>query len=433
MKKTTGVVPFFTLCILLAALSLPGQSAWDGLQRLTGTWKLAGKPQFENWEPAAPGVLLGESYQLAPGGDKKTTEYLRLARLEGGGIVYQATAPNQNNGTAVDFPLTFFTTDSWTFENPDRDFPQKIEYWLQDGAMLRVTISGGEEEPIVFWFDKVPAEQLNAMPTLQGYDVFISSRNTATIKRFDAFTGQYKGEFGKEQIGGEAQDVAIGPDGMLYATSLQTQHILKFNPATGDFIGPFTSGYDLQQPTKIRFGSDGFVYVSQWGGSQSSVVRFDAATGVFDRACTGSLNGPLGQAWDASGNLYVACFFSRDIRKFSPGGTFLGVATAPGLFKGPSNIWFDPAGSGDLLVADWDEGSIKRLRPEGDTFVLQSIFATGFARLEGVAIGPDGFLYACDWYLNQVKKLEAATGSAVGVYLEGGDMQRPNGLAFWKR
>ena len=86
-----------------------------------------------------------------------------------------------------------------------------------------------------------------------------------------------------------------------------------------------------------------------------------------------------------------------------------------------------------MLVADWDQGSIKRFQSTGTTYTYKSAFASGFARLEGVAIGPDGFLYAIDWHLNIVKKLNAQTGTAIGVYLEGGNMLRPNSLAFWKQ
>ena len=101
--------------------------------------------------------------------------------------------------------------------------------------------------------------------SLDQYEVLISSRNTGTVKRYHAKTGEYLGEFGGKQIISETQEIAIGPDGMLYVSSLPNQHILKFDPQTGRFLGAFSSGYALSRPTKMTFGPDGFVYVSQWG------------------------------------------------------------------------------------------------------------------------------------------------------------------------
>lgn len=432
MKKTKRLHWIaLILLFMVAVFRLPAQSPWDGLQRLAGTWKQSGTFLYEKWEAGTTDTLRGEAYQQLPGAEKSTTEYLRIVRQADGSIVYQATVLNQNDSATIEFPLTFFTGNSWAFENPKHDFPQRIEYWLQDGETLRATISGSEDQPIAYWYNKVPDAQAKGPVSLRGYEVFISSRNTGTVKRFNAFTGQYLDEFGKEQIGNETQEVALGPDGKLYVTSLQAKHILKFDPATGAFLGNFTSGYDLQRPTKLSFAGDGFVYVSQWGETQKSVVRFDARTGQFDRDFTGPLDGPLGHARDAEGNLYVACFFSKEIRKFRADGTPLGAVTSVGDLKGPANLWF--GAGGDLFVADWEGGAIRRFRPEGNSLRLLGDFASGFARLEGATLGPDGYLYACDWYMNLVKKLDAASGSAIGVYLENGDMARPNGLVFWKR
>lgn len=433
MKKTRAYyLRTFFLLLLLSAFAgrSAAQSPLTGMQRVKGVWKQLGTQQYEIWENGPDGSLNGEGFQQVSNTEKKVSEHMRITRQDDGQVVYEATVPDQNGGAAVQFALTFFTANSWTFENPAHDFPQKIEYWLQDDQTLRVSISGGDNEGVSWWFNKVDTT-VKLPVTLQGYTVFISSRNTGTVKRFDALTGQYLGEFGKEQTGGETQDVAIGPDGMLYVISLQARNILKFDPATGAFLGYFSTGYELLKPTKLTFAPNGFAYVSQWGEGQSKVVRFDAQTGAFDRECTGALSGPLGHAWDGAGNLYVACFFSRDVRKYDSQGQFLGVVSPPDSLNGPSNLWFET--NGDLMVADWEDGTIKRFRPDAGHFLFHSAFATGFARLEGVAHGPDGFLYACDWYLNLVKKLDAQTGNEIGVYLEGNGLLRPNGLVFWKK
>lgn len=275
---------------------------------------------------------------------------------------------------------------------------------------------------------KIKAPQIES---LDDYEILISSRNTGTVKRYRAKTGEYLGEFGGKQIISETQEVALGPDGMLYVTSLPNKHIIKFDPQTGQFLGAFSSGYALSRPTKMTFGPDGFIYVSQWGSGQSSVVRFDAKTGKFDKAISNNLPNPLGHAWDKDGNLYVACFNSKDIRKFDPKGKSLGVVSPSGVLLGPSNPWFDK--QGDLLVSDWEDGQIKRFKLEKGKLVFDGVFARGFTKLEGLVYGPDGYLYGCDWMNNNIRKLNASTGADLGVFLQIGDMKRPNSILFWKR
>jgi len=429
MKTMTVRIPAFLL-VALFALSLPAQGPWEGLQQLTGTWKRTGKSSFEQWTKASPDTLLGEGFSLATNGEKKIREYLRLVRQADGAIVYQAIVPDQNQGATISFPLTFFTTTSWTFENPEHDFPKTIDYWLQEDASLNVSVSG-DGPTLIIRFNRVNEEQTKIPATLKGYDLFVSNRSTGTVERFDAFTGQPKGSIGKVEIGGDAQDLAIGPDGKLYVAALPVRHILKFDPATGAFLGNFTSGYELNNPVKLTFGPDGYLYVSQWDDGSGRVLRFDATTGRFDRDVTGTLSGPMGHAWDKAGNLYVACKKSREVWKFPAVGGQSSAVSPPGSLRGPSALWFEP--NGNLLVTDLDHASIKRFRPEGGAFAYDGPFADGFGWLEGIALGPDGFLYGCDTRMNLIKKLEADSGTSIGVYLEGSGLQAPNGLVFWKR
>jgi len=429
--KTTPVRAVALFFCTIFAFTLTAQGPWEGLQKIAGTWKRVGKSGFEKWMSTTPDTLAGEAYTLALNGEKKVLEYMRIVRQTDGAIVFQAMVPDQNDGATISFPLTFFTTTAWTFENQEHDFPKTIDYWLQDDETLRATVAG-DGPTILFQFNRIQDEQAKIPATLEGYDLFVSNRSTGTIERYDAFTGKAKGGFGKAEIGGDPQDLLLGPDGMLYVVGLQTRHVLKFNPATGAFLGPFSSGFDLRSPVKLGFGPDGFLYVGQLGDDgQGSVVRFDGATGRFDRDVTGPLAGPTGLTWDKKGNLYVACKKSREIRKFPSGGGQSVLVSPPGILKGPSDLWF--ASNGDLLVADLDHVAIKRFRPQGGTFAYEAPFADGFGWLEGVALGPDGFLYACDSRLHLLKKLDADSGESIGVYLEGGGLQLPNGLAFWKQ
>ena len=69
-------------------------------------------------------------------------QLLRELLREDGSIAYQATVPNQNDGATIEFLLTAGGETSWTFENPQHDFPKKIEYVLADSNTLNVFVSG---------------------------------------------------------------------------------------------------------------------------------------------------------------------------------------------------------------------------------------------------------------------------------------------------
>lgn len=265
----------------------------------------------------------------------------------------------------------------------------------------------------------------------QEVDLFVSSRGTNSVKRYDGITGEYLGDFVAPNSGGlsTTQEVVIGPDGRFYVSGRGTANILVFDPQSGESLGAFTEGYQLDNSTKMRFGPDGNLYVSQWGTSQSTIARFDGTTGAFmDEFIPENLNQPMDHAWDADGNYYVASFGSRDVRRYTADGTFIDVFIGSGL-QGPVNLWFDE--HGDLLVADWTTGMIRRY--DGQTGAFKSNFITGMSRTEGVTLGPDGALYVGDWQANVINRYDASTGAFLGVFAQGGSLANPNSLIFAPR
>lgn len=259
-------------------------------------------------------------------------------------------------------------------------------------------------------------------------DLFVSSRNTNSVKRYDGETGAYLGDFVKPGSGGLSvtQEVLFGLDGHLLVSGRGNKYILKFDRDTGNFLGNFTSGYELDNPTKMTRGPDNLLYVSQWGVQKSKVVRFNFSSGAFvDEFTEINLNQGCGHAWDAAGNLYVACYGSADVRKFDPQGKFLGVFAGAGRLHGAVNLWFDE--SDDLLVVDWILGAV--LRFNGQTGGFKSNFITGMLNTEGFAFDPEGTLYLCDWSRNTVNRYDR-TGGFLGVFANTGGMLAPNSVTF---
>jgi sugar lactone lactonase YvrE len=269
--------------------------------------------------------------------------------------------------------------------------------------------------------------QCLSMSQTTEYEMLVSSRNTHSVKRFNAQTGSYIDDFISAGSGGlnTPQDVIKKPDGNILVSGRGNTSILMYDKSTGAFVGPFTNGYTLDNPTKIAYGPDGYVYVSQWGTSNQKVVRFDGNGGNFISEFTQSLNLPLGHTWDSEGNLYVACYGSRDVRKFDTSGNFLGIFTETGHLQGPTNLWFD--NTGNLFVIDWVLGSVIQFNAITGGYIRT--FISGLQNAEGYSFGPDSNLYICDWSQNLIKRYTPG-GTLIGIFTNQGNMLAPNSILF---
>lgn len=116
-----------------AAMAAPAEFDW-----LAGHWCGGTEERSldEVWLPEAGGALLGMSRTLSHG-EMESFEYMRLVPAgKAAGLHVQP------NGVA---PTTFVIADhgaNWVvFENPQNDFPTRIEY-RRDGTVLKASISG---------------------------------------------------------------------------------------------------------------------------------------------------------------------------------------------------------------------------------------------------------------------------------------------------
>lgn len=120
-----------------AVVAAPAEFDW-----LAGHWCGGSEERRldEVWLPEAGGALLGMSRTLNHG-DMESFEYMRL--VSAGKVAGLHVQPN---GVA---PTTFVIADhgaNWVvFENPQHDFPNRIEY-RRDGESLQASISGPGED-----------------------------------------------------------------------------------------------------------------------------------------------------------------------------------------------------------------------------------------------------------------------------------------------
>lgn len=155
-------------------------------------------------------------------------------------------------------------------------------------------------------------------------------------------------------------------------------------------LGAVTVGFRVTEPFRIEAEPGGTLLVAD--GRANAILRLDPRTGVATRVA--SLPRPISVARGGDGALYAIA----DEKLWR-------------LDAGAPRVVADLAGHGPLDVAPMDDGSAivatygeRLLRVAADGGV--STYATGLARPHGIAIAPEGALYAADTYSGTLKLVE---------------------------
>lgn len=164
-------------------------------------------------------------------------------------------------------------------------------------------------------------------------------------------------------------------------------------------------------------------------GVAAPTVFAQADTTPSDRAVVqqkptlihGGLSSPVGMAYDASGNLYVANWSAGTVLRFAANGRR--SVFADGL-SGPSGLAISPAG--DIYVASYNEDLVWRFTPGGE----RSVFVRGLATPAGLSFDARGRLLIANRRTNQI--LAAHPNGKIDVAAEGlqtpvGAVELPNG------
>lgn len=199
-------------------------------------------------------------------------------------------------------------------------------------------------------------------------------------------------------------------------------------------------GSRFNQPGAIAMDAAGNLLVADTGnstirkitaaGAVTTLAGSPASRGSADgTGSNATFNTPGGIAVDASGNIFVADSLNATIRKITGTGTVSTLAGSAGLrgdrdgtggaarFNNPNGLSFDS--TGNLLVADTGNSTIRKVTPAGDVTTLAGLFGvsgatdgTGagalFRQPWGLGSDASNNLFVADTGNSTVRKVTAA-------------------------
>ena len=144
---------------LLILLSLAGNahancSSLDAIDWLLGDWQTSqmnNKITTESWWQVSDYSFEGLGQSLHDGAIK-SSESLRLVEMSDA-VFYIAKVTH--NPMPIAFQLTTCTREEATFENPEHDFPKRIEYSLINAQTIQVYVSDGANKGFTLNFTRV--------------------------------------------------------------------------------------------------------------------------------------------------------------------------------------------------------------------------------------------------------------------------------------
>lgn len=263
-------------------------------------------------------------------------------------------------------------------------------------------------------------------------------------------TGRYgyvNGPIATAEVRG-ATDIITDPSGNMYIADAGNNCIRKIS--TDGMVSTFAGSLnrisglkdgtgtaaEFYLPTALALDRSGNLYVADLGNScirkitPAGVVTTLAGNGSpgFEdgTGANAQFKYPAGVSVDANGNVYVSDTNNHMIRKITPGGvvsTFAGSGDADFIngigveasFSSPKGMKTDA--SGNIYVADYGNGSIRKLTPAGVVSVFagslnESGFADGLAigiatfnRPTGLSISSDGTMYVADFGTHLIRKI----------------------------
>lgn len=154
MKKSRGIISLIVLIWSTALLMLiscqnKSEKKFNTLEKmnwLLGNWEneMPEGVLTETWTKENDSTFSGTTYFIINKKDTVHSEAIILTQLNDK-LVYRPTVKGQNNDEPVDFKLSSESENTFSFENPKHDYPQKITYKKVNENNLLTTISGKQQ------------------------------------------------------------------------------------------------------------------------------------------------------------------------------------------------------------------------------------------------------------------------------------------------
>jgi len=168
-------------------------------------------------------------------------------------------------------------------------------------------------------------------------------------------------------------------------------------------------GAPLHGTNGLMFGSDNYLYIASVVGRE--IVVMNPKTGKILRrlGIDQGVEGPDDLVFGPDGSLYWTSYLTGEVGRLSPDGQ---KSTVAQLVPGVNGITFSDDGRLFVSLVSLAD-ALYELDPEGkDPPRLISANLGGF---DGIAFGPDGFLYGALCFRNQVARIDVDTGSITTV------------------
>lgn len=211
---------------------------------------------------------------------------------------------------------------------------------------------------------------------------------------------------------------------LVSAASPDLQGVRNFGPA-GHGVD-FPAGNDgLFSPIGTAYDAAGNLYVAD--ALLSQLVRFDRAghkTIVVDLA--DGIVGPAGLSVAANGTVYVANYLGNTITAVDSAGQVTLVADAGDGLQRPFDVAADSVGN--LYVADLDGHQVLKIDSAGNVSVLADV-TDGLLSPLSVAVDAAGNVYVADVLLSQIVRFDpAGNRTLVADFTDG--IATPTGISF---
>ncbi len=276
-------------------------------------------------------------------------------------------------------------------------------------------------------------------------DLFVSSFNQNSVRRYHETTGAFIGTFiaaGSGNLSAPHRGI-FGLDGNFYVASANNDMVLRYNGQTGAFMDIFIQNgqkglpaLTLDYPVDMTIGPDGLLYVSSQLNDR--ILRFNATTGafvdIFVATGSGGLDGPSGIGF-LNGDFFVAGRFNvvADNHVFRYDGTSGAFEAAFGAGTMNTAYGLDFGPDGNLYVASGGSSKIVKFDPiTGAAVDFVTTGSGGLSAPIGIEFGADNNLYAASLNADSVKYYHGSTGAPLGDFVAAGSggLDQPNFMTF---